>query len=117
MKVIRKLVYSFSIFSLIILLGTVQFLEQYRRTKSLQHPINITQLFPEQIFKHKDKCSDWNFPEEMQVEKNPRIVLDPNRFFYPGLIWGPNNQVIGLQHSVYLTIRLNRFVGNQGDAK
>jgi len=38
----------------------------------------------------------------------PQIPLDPDRFLYPGLIGGPNNQLVGLWESIYIAIRLNR---------
>ena len=55
-------------------------------------------------------CSLWSFPNKVQAIENPRIRLDPNRFLYPGLIWGLNNQLIGLRESTFLAISLNRSV-------
>ena len=54
-------------------------------------------------------CSDWAFPTKFEKIKHPKIILNSDRFLYPGLIWGPNNQIIGLKNSIYLAIMLNRF--------
>jgi len=40
--------------------------------------------------------------------ESPQILLNPDRFLYPGLVWGPGNQMVGLWQSMYLAIRLNR---------
>ena len=55
-------------------------------------------------------CTLWRFPSEVDTDRTPRLQLDPNRFLYPGLIWGPNNQIKGLQQAVYLAIKLNRYL-------
>ena len=47
-------------------------------------------------------CTNWS------TAVVPQIQLDPNRFFYPGLVGGPNNQLVGLLESIYIAIRLNR---------
>ena len=114
MKIFRKLVYVFYILIFVVLLETVQFLKLFHRTRSLRRSLRIVQL-KNLVIEYEDTCSDWNFSKKIQVEKKPQIVLDPNRFLYPGLIGGPNNQILGLQQSIYLTIRLNRFVKNLGD--
>ena len=56
-----------------------------------------------------ENCSDWAFPTTFKEIKHPKIILNSNRFLYPGLIWGPNNQIIGLKNSIYLAIKLNRY--------
>ena len=53
-------------------------------------------------------CSFWSYPAEVKSYENPRIKLDPNRFFYPGLTGGFNNQIIGLRESTFVAISLNR---------
>ncbi|XP_076815081.1 uncharacterized protein LOC143461157 isoform X2 [Clavelina lepadiformis] len=53
-------------------------------------------------------CSTWRKPLHNVSALSSQITLAPDRFLYPGLIWGPNNQVIGLFQSIYVAIRLNR---------
>uniref|UniRef100_H2YE79 Peptide-O-fucosyltransferase n=1 Tax=Ciona savignyi TaxID=51511 RepID=H2YE79_CIOSA len=48
-----------------------------------------------------------NIENELSKEL-PRIQLDGNKFMLPFLIWGPNNQLIGLRDSIFLAIKLNR---------
>ena len=55
-------------------------------------------------------CSEWAFPATFKEIKGTQIVLNSDKFLYPGLIWGPNNQIIGLKNSIYLAITLNRYV-------
>ena len=55
-------------------------------------------------------CSAWTFPATFKEIKDPQIVLNSDKFLFPGLIWGPNNQIIGLKNSIYLAIALNRYV-------
>jgi len=54
------------------------------------------------------KCTMWKYPPQVELNGVPRINLDPNRFLYPSLVWGPSNQIEGLQQAVYLSIKLNR---------
>ena len=56
------------------------------------------------------KCKLWQFSQAVKTYENPQIKLSPNLFLYPGLLAGPNNQIVGLLHSMYLAIRLNRLV-------
>nr|XP_039270219.1 uncharacterized protein LOC120344942 [Styela clava] len=51
--------------------------------------------------------TDW---DEIKRRGKPLINLDPNRFIYPVLTNGPNNQLIGLRDTLYLAIRLNRTI-------
>ena len=53
-------------------------------------------------------CSDWTLPDINKINEKSSISLDPEKFLYPGLLWGPNNQIMGLKHAVYVAIRLNR---------
>ena len=57
-------------------------------------------------------CSSWEIPSNWKSENNPLIKLDPKRFLYPGLLYGPNNQITGFKETIYLAIRLNRLVLN-----
>ncbi|CAK8693089.1 unnamed protein product [Clavelina lepadiformis] len=56
-----------------------------------------------------EDCDLWKIGDDW-TPKAPQISLDPNKFLYPGLFGGPNNQIYGLRQSVYLAIRLNRTV-------
>ena len=47
-------------------------------------------------------------PRQVPLQSNPLIKVDQERFLIPLLINGPNNQVIGLRDSIFLTICLNR---------
>ena len=86
-------------------------------------PMQVTQISP-YIFKvlsnqentnnfsnsqKAENCSDWAFPRKFQEAKHPKINLNSEKFLYPGLIWGPNNQITGFKKSIYLAIRLNRY--------
>ena len=52
-----------------------------------------------------DRCPlEWKSP----LHKNPLLKLDPHKFIFPLLINGPNNQMIGLRDSIFLSIALNR---------
>lgn len=42
------------------------------------------------------------------VYPNPAIRLHPDKFLYPVVFRGPNNQLLGLWESIYVAIRLNR---------
>ncbi|CAK8689387.1 uncharacterized protein LOC143459947 isoform X2 [Clavelina lepadiformis] len=53
-------------------------------------------------------CSTWRKPLHNVSALSSQITLAPDRFLYPGLIWGPNNQIVGLFQSIYVAIRLNR---------
>ena len=89
------------------------------RVNRFQFEINSS-VFPKQTFTNKEPstslniskftrdCTLWQFPDQLQSFNRPRITLHPNRFLYPGLIWGPNNQIEGLMHVIYLSISLNR---------
>ena len=57
-------------------------------------------------------CSLWEIPSNWKSENNPLIKLNPERFLYPGLMYGPNNQITGFKETIYLAIRLNRLVLN-----
>ncbi|XP_078484741.1 uncharacterized protein LOC104265698 [Ciona intestinalis] len=46
--------------------------------------------------------------KDIPTTYKPRIKLDPNKFLLPFLIWGPNNQLIGLRDSIFVAIKLNR---------
>ena len=56
----------------------------------------------------KSNCKFWKYPNQVEFNGSSFFTLDPKRFLYPALIWGPNNQIKGLQQSVYLAIKLNR---------
>ena len=56
----------------------------------------------------KSNCEFWKYPHRIEFNGSSFITLDPKRFLYPALIWGPNNQIKGLQQAVYLAIKLNR---------
>ncbi|CAK8689385.1 uncharacterized protein LOC143459949 [Clavelina lepadiformis] len=58
--------------------------------------------------KMKIRCSLWEEPTYKVSNLSSQILLDPDKFLYPGLINGPNNHIYGLWQSVYLAIRLNR---------
>ncbi|XP_076813384.1 uncharacterized protein LOC143459948 [Clavelina lepadiformis] len=58
--------------------------------------------------KIKVNCSTWRKPLRNVSALSSQIILAPDRFLYPGLIWGPNNQIVGLFQSIYVAIRLNR---------
>ena len=79
-----------------------------RTTASLQAVVNKVRSSSARIVTRN--CTMWQFPDQLQSFDQPRIILDPNRFLYPGLIWGPNNQINGLMHTIYLSITLNRYV-------
>ena len=53
-------------------------------------------------------CALWQFPDRVQKNEKPTIILNSNRYLYPGLVGGPSNQAIGLLDAVYLAITLNR---------
>ncbi|XP_078495031.1 uncharacterized protein LOC108950060 [Ciona intestinalis] len=53
-------------------------------------------------------CASWRTEINWSKPVKPTIQLDPGKYLYPGLIWGPNNQIVGLWQSMYLAIRLNR---------
>ena len=53
-------------------------------------------------------CFLWVYPSEFKTYDNPRIKLDPNRFLYSGMTWGPNNQIVGLIETAFIAIKLNR---------
>nr|CAB3263285.1 uncharacterized protein LOC108950060 [Phallusia mammillata] len=54
-------------------------------------------------------CLLWDKqPNLWDIDLEPQIKLDSTKFLYPGLIWGPNNQIVGLWQSIYLALRLNR---------
>ena len=55
-----------------------------------------------------ESCSLWVYPSEFKTYDNPRIKLDPNRFLYSGMTWGPNNQIVGLIETAFIAIKLNR---------
>ena len=42
------------------------------------------------------------------IYDRPQIKLDPDRYLYPGIVYGPNNQIVGLIQSIYIAIKLNR---------
>ena len=71
----------------------------FENTKSSKTEINADQ-----------KCKLWQFQSAVKTYENPQIKLNPDLFLYPGLLAGPNNQIVGLLHSMYLAIRLNRLV-------
>ena len=56
----------------------------------------------------KSNCKFWKYPYQVEFNGSSFFTLDPERFLYPALIWGPNNQIKGLQQAVYLAIKLNR---------
>ena len=56
----------------------------------------------------EQNCSLWKLPERFQATYDPLIKLDGGLYLYPGLASGPNNQIKGFYHSIYLAIRLNR---------
>ena len=58
--------------------------------------------------KSKSNCEFWKYPYRVEFNGSSFLTLDPKRFLYPALIWGPNNQINGLQQAVYLAIKLNR---------
>lgn len=49
-----------------------------------------------------DDKVDWS------TEVKPKYVLDPTKFLIPTLINGPNNQMMGLQQSIIMSLVLNR---------
>ena len=52
---------------------------------------------------------DTEYEEEVQSGPQPKFVLDNSRYLIPLLYNGPNNQMIGFQQSVLLSVLLNRF--------
>ena len=46
--------------------------------------------------KMKIRCSLWEEPTYKVSNLSSQILLDPDKFLYPGLINGPNNQIYGL---------------------
>lgn len=56
---------------------------------------------------HKHGCRSWKISRIWKNEE-PQIKLDPKRILYPGIMYGPNNQVQGLKESIYFSIRTNR---------
>lgn len=58
------------------------------------------------------QCGDESETDWISIKSNviPAIELDRNRFLYPVLTNGPNNQLIGFRDAVYLAIRLNRTI-------
>ena len=53
-------------------------------------------------------CLLWKFDDDWDIKETPEIQLDPNKFLYPGLDSGPNNQVMGLEKTMIMSIILNR---------
>ena len=54
-------------------------------------------------------CFLWKIPDEnWEGNKKPFVILNPEKFLFPGLWGGPNNQITGLKEAVYLAIKLNR---------
>ena len=53
-------------------------------------------------------CDDWGIPEKWNPNASPQIGTNPDLLLYPGLVWGPNNQIVGFKVSILLAIRLNR---------
>ena len=55
-------------------------------------------------------CKIWNFSQKLKTYDNPQIKLNHDLFLFPDVVGGPNNQIKGLIHAMYLAIRLNRLV-------
>ena len=53
-------------------------------------------------------CFTWKYSKLQNKKKTPAVKLDPKRILYPGIVWGPNNQLKGLKESIYLAVRTNR---------
>nr|XP_018670283.1 uncharacterized protein LOC108950060 [Ciona intestinalis] len=53
-------------------------------------------------------CASWRTGINWSKPVKPTVHLNSEKYLYPGLIWGPNNQIVGLWQSMYLAIRLNR---------
>lgn len=55
-------------------------------------------------------CTSWLLSKRDVTYRSarPMMQMDPNRFLYPYLVFGPNNQMAELWSSVYVAIRLNR---------
>ena len=88
----------------------LKILQQQQQQPEHQHEQQQKQLIqPTNGVKEKSRnCSFWSYPAEVKTFENPRIKLDPTRFIYPGIVWGPNNQVIGMVDSTLFAIKLNR---------
>ena len=86
--------------------------QQQKQQQQQQHQHEQQTKKPNQatnVVKQKARnCSFWSYPAEVKTFENPRIKLDPTRFIYPGIVWGPNNQVIGMVDSTLFAIKLNR---------
>ena len=52
-------------------------------------------------------CSIWKLDNDSSSNE-PQIVLDPNRFLFPGLHHGPNNQLLALEKTIFMSIVTNR---------
>ena len=54
-------------------------------------------------------CSVLEFYEWKKKYIKPRFVLRKNRFIFPLLYNGPNNQMLGFQQSMIMAVLLNRL--------
>ena len=60
----------------------------------------------------KQDCSLWKIPDRLNVSKKPLIKLNPSLYLYPGMVGGPNNQIVRFIQAIYLAVRLNRYCKN-----
>jgi len=78
-------------------------LKDFLQTKDLKVDSKVPANIPD-VSNCSWHCQFTNWSNEII----PVIKLDPGRFLYPGLVYGPNNQICGLHDAIYLSIRLNR---------
>ena len=112
MKLLRNRALAVLLIIVAIMFTMMQYFEAFREIKQSfyqRSASNRYDSYDNPVVEEDNNCSSWDFPKKIQINKAPQIPLDPDRFLYPGVIWGPYNQILGLQHAIYLTIRLNRY--------